>query len=331
MAKVRIAIFGVGAVGTWIGAHLASAGLDVTAFARGERLKVLHTQGWRCEEQGRVLHSPARALDSRQAAGTYDVVVIAVKTQALADCVGEIAALCTGDTVIVPALNGVPWWLTSELPLGAVHQAIREQLPLPQVLGCVLYVSAQLGRDGVARVSSPGRVLLGEPTGPLTRRLHSLASLFQRAELPVQESTNIRGEVWDKLTANLVFNPLSALTRSWTGAIAESALLRPFIKGLVEESRHVAEAMKLQTNATLENILEVGKSLGSVKTSRTSMLQDVENGRRLELDSIVHTPRQIAKCFGIDTPHLNQLHGLMELLDSSLSENRSREAVVPGR
>ncbi len=311
----RIAIFGAGAVGTWIGSHLAAAGVDVTAIARGQRLETLRKHGWHSVAPGQSRRSPACAITAAQANGTYEVVIIAVKGTALSDSLQDILKLCSRETIIVPMLNGVPWWLTDGLPVSRNLTLLQHEIPREQIIGSVLYVAAHLDKEGTSCLTSPGRIVLGDLTGAVTDRVVRLIELFRAAEIAAQASLNIHGDVWDKLTANLLFNPLSALTRSTTDCIASSPLLRPLLSGLAEESHLIARALKLHTKATLDSVLAVTASLGSFKTS---MLQDVESCRRLELDSIVDSPRQIAKHLGIHTPHIDQLYGMLALLSKGL-------------
>jgi 2-dehydropantoate 2-reductase len=298
-----------------VGAHLSAGGVDVTAIARGERLQSLLSRGWQCQEAGRTLRSSAKAISSQEIGQTYDVVVIAIKSNSLADCADEIASLCRPDTIVLPMLNGVPWWMASELSISRQHDRIRGLLPLSRILGSAVYVTARLEADGMVRTSSHGRIVLGEPDGQNTPRLRLVTELLQSAGLPVQESENIRGDIWDKLTGNLIFNPLSAITRSTTDCLVDSAFLRPFVAGLLSESLQIAQALQLQTKVSLDSLLTAIASFGVFKTS---MLQDVENGRRLEIESILDSPRKIAKLFGIETPYIDQLYGLVTLLDSGL-------------
>jgi 2-dehydropantoate 2-reductase len=320
---MKFVIVGAGAIGGWIGAILAAHGHEVTALARGEQLAALQEHGWRCQIGAEVFGGPALAASSLSDVGTQDVVIIALKGTSLSPYASEIARLCHPETIVIPAINGVPWWFLNSLngqahqpPLQSVdpHGDLARELPLSRIIGSVVHATVTTPMAGVSRVGSAKAFILGEPSGVLTDRLRRLSDIFQDAGLPVVQTPEIQTEVWKKITANMIFNPLSALTRAETHPLVEDLLLRPFIDNLAHESEAIAAHLGVPSVDTAEQVIAAAKRLGSFKTS---MLQDLERGRPLEIDSLLTAPREIGMRLGVSTPAMDTLQGLISQLERS--------------
>jgi 2-dehydropantoate 2-reductase len=223
----------------------------------------------------------------------------------------------------VPVLNGIPWWFLNSLrgfqsaaPLDAVDPLglLLRSIPLFRVVGCVVHAAASLEEIGFSRINAKHQFILGEINGERSDRIDLLSQVFADAGLPVAISERIHTEVWKKLLANMVFNPLSALTRSSTDRLVNNGLLLSLITNVSREATTVAQRLGLSIEESLEMRLASTRRLGSFKTS---MLQDFEAGRPLELDALLTAPREIAKRLNIDTPAIDSLLGLTKLLDES--------------
>lgn len=336
-SRPSVCIVGAGAVGSTIGGRLAASGAcTVSAWARGPTLQALHRDGWRWIEpaSGSAPADAARPLERQaplQAAGEphelgpQDLVVIAVKAPALGDIARAIAPLLGPATVVLPAVNGVPWWFAPtidalrERPLDSVDPggAIAAQLPPERVLGCVVHFSARrLGPGRVEHLAGRG-LIVGDPLArrgapdPQRRRAHErAAALLRDAGFEVTESADIQRDLWFKLWGNLTMNPVSALTGATTDRLLDDELVRGFCSQAMLEAAQVGERIGCRIEPSPDDRHAVTRKLGAFKTS---MLQDAEAGRPLELDAIVGAVREIAQRVGVATPSIDALYGLVRL------------------
>ena len=278
---MRIAIVGAGAIGTWLGARIAAAGHEVSVLARGETLVAVARDGLRLDLGQERIAAPVRANDRAEDLGPQDAVLIAVKGNALIDLAGQLAPLIGPDTLIVPAMNGVPWWfmLGSAGPGHAVHKA-------------------------------GNRLILGAPFGPAGPRLQALAETLAECGFTIELSDNIRQAIWYKLWGNMTMNPISAFTGATCDRILDDDLVGGFVLAVMEEARAIGDRIGCAITERGEDRCAVTRQLGAF---RTSMLQDVDAGRPLEIDLLLSAPREIAVALGIATPCLDALTGLTRL------------------
>ncbi|MEI6760965.1 MAG: 2-dehydropantoate 2-reductase [Betaproteobacteria bacterium] len=315
----KVCIYGAGAIGGWIGARLAAQGLTVNAVARGATLAALQQQGL-CLREGATEQSvPVRAVAEPAELDVQDLVVLAVKAPALADVALRIAPLLGPDTVVLTAMNGVPWWffqgfggtlaatrLMAVDPTGAIAAAI----PASQVIGAVVHASCSLDAPGVVRHHFGRGLILGEPSGAASPRVQALAALLTAAGFEASVSAQIQRDVWYKLWGNMTVNPISALTGATTDLILDDPLVRDFVSGVMLEARDIGARIGIPISQQPEDRHAVTRKLGAFKTS---MLQDVEAGRPVELDALVSVVRELGQLTGVATPLTDALLGLARL------------------
>ncbi|HJV80201.1 2-dehydropantoate 2-reductase [Noviherbaspirillum sp.] len=316
---MKIAIYGAGAIGGLIGARLAVAGCEVSAVARGETLAALKAHGMRIQAQGTISSVPLRAHADPSALGVQDVVVIAVKATALQEVAARIAPLLGPDTLVVTAMNGVPWWFFAgdELPYGGTQLqsldpggALLRAIPFRQVIGCVVHLSSSCPQPGLVRLGFGNRLILGEPAGGRSTRVDTLAALLQRAGFETEASADIRTDIWYKLWGNMTMNPVSALTGATCDRILDDPLIHDFCLSAMAEAARIGAKIGCPISQSGADRMEVTRKLGTFKTS---MLQDAEAGKSLEIDALVTVVHEIGKLVGVPTPSVDALLGLVRL------------------
>jgi 2-dehydropantoate 2-reductase len=315
----KVCIYGAGAIGGWIGAGLAAAGCELSVVARGATLAALRAHGLRLSQGDQTQAHAVRAESDPALLGVQDLVVIAVKAPALPDVARHIAPLLGPNTVVLTAMNGVPWWffhgfgerwqgrqLSSIDPEGRIAQAI----PAAQVIGCVVHASCTLDGPGHVRRHAGNKLIIGEPAGGGSARLTALAELLARAGFEAPVSPQIQKDVWYKLWGNMTVNPISALTGATTDRIMDDDLVRGFISAVMLEAKEIGARIGIPIADSPEDRHSVTRKLGAFKTS---MLQDVEAGRPVELDALVSAVRELGQWTGVATPSTDALLGLARL------------------
>ena len=312
----KVGIIGVGAIGGWVAAKLALAGNDLSVLARGETREAIESGGLTLSEQGQSRTTQVSVSDDAAKLGAQDVLVIAVKAHGLAEAAEAALGMIGPNTRIVPMLNGVPWWFLPGEPLVSVDPGgrIADALPLGQLIGCVVHAACRrVGSNHIA-VQHADKLILGEPEGGISQRVGDLAGLFESAGIRVEPRDNVRRAIWYKLWGNMTINPISALSRATADHILASEALKPFILAAMAEAAAVGAAIGCPITESGEDRMAVTARLGAFKTS---MLQDVEAGRRLEIEALLGAPREIGGRVGIPTPHIDTLYALTKLLDES--------------
>ena len=317
MAKPRITVVGAGAIGGWIAAKLAIAGEQVSVLARGDTLGLVRAEGLRLDEQGEEFVAPVEVADDCAALGEQDVVIIAVKAPALPALASELKPLIGAQTTIVPMLNGVPWWFVDGEPLASVDPdgSIAAAIPFEQIVGCVVHASSSRTAPNRIRVNHADKLIIGEPGGEASERAALLFALLDGAGLKPDLTGNVRRAIWYKLWGNATINPLSALTRATCDVILADAECRAWMLEGMAELAAVGAAIGCPISESGEDRMQVTARLGAFKTS---MLQDVEAGRPIELEALLGAPREIAQRHGIDTPALDRLYGVTKLMAERL-------------
>jgi 2-dehydropantoate 2-reductase len=327
---LKIAIIGVGAIGGYLGTRLAHAGNEVTFIARGANLDALRIRGIRLiMGDGSELAVPhAAATDDYGAAGPQDVVVLAMKAHQVEAVAPLVPKLFGPDTLVVPMQNGIPYWYfhrhPGELAGTQVKSVdpngiIERHIPCGRVIGCVVYPAAELISPGVIKHVEGNRFPVGEPDGSSSDRVNRLAQCFVEGGLQAPVLDDIRGEVWLKLWGNLTFNPISALSRATLAGICQYPLSRTLARAMMTEAQSVANKLGVTFRVPLEKRIAGAERVGHHKTS---MLQDVEAGRTLEIDALLGSVVELARLTDTPTPHLDTVHALTKLLGKSLEDSK---------
>ena len=314
--RLTIGIVGAGAIGGWIAARLALAGEAVGIIARGPTLSALQRGGITLTQGATTAQVAVHASEDAAELGVRDVVVLAVKAPALTDAAEAARPMIGPDTLIVPMLNGVPWWFTAER-LQSVDPGGRIAAALPgnQVAGCVVHAACSRPAPGEVVVAHADKLILGQPAGGFSERIEGLAALFERAGVEVEASDNVRRAIWYKLWGNATINPLSALTRSTADTLLADPILRAWMLEAMAELAAVGAAIGCAIAESGEDRMAVTARLGAFKTS---MLQDVEAGRGIELEALLGAPREIAARAGVPTPQLDRIYAATRLMGEEL-------------
>ncbi|MGE8364620.1 2-dehydropantoate 2-reductase [Cupriavidus sp.] len=316
-----LCIVGAGAVGGFIGARLARSGQGLNVLARGQTLSTLRAQGLTLVEGERSETFQVHAEGDPAALGTQDVVILAVKAPALPQLAQAIGPLIGPDTVVVTAMNGVPWWFFERpgphagLSLHTVDPegAIARAIPATQVIGCVVHLTASTPAPATVRHGFGERLILGAAggdSGMAAGKVETVASLLARGGLEIERSAAIQQDIWFKLWGNMTMNPVSVLTGATCDRILDDPLVNRFCLAVMEEAGGIGAAIGCPIAQSGEERSQVTRRLGAFKTS---MLQDAEAGRPLEIDALVASVREIGEHVGIATPNIDALLGLVRL------------------
>jgi 2-dehydropantoate 2-reductase len=317
---VRIAILGAGATGGFLGARLAKAGAEVVLIARGPHLRAMRESGLRLIEQDEETAVPVEATDDLAAIRGSEFVFVTLKAHSVPAMAAGLAANLGHDAAVVSAQNGIPWWyfqrhggelegihLETVDPGGMIGRTIDPR----RVIGCIAYPATSVVGPGVVRHVEGERFSLGELDGSHTERISALSRLLTGAGLKAPVQSKIRHELWVKLMGNAVFNPLSALTRAGLGDMAESPVLAPVVRAAMEEADAVAARIGIAIPVSIERRIRGAARVGAHKTS---MLQDLESGRPLEIDAITGSVVELAGRLGVPVPHLETIYASVKVL-----------------
>jgi 2-dehydropantoate 2-reductase len=328
---LKIAIIGVGAIGGYVGIRLALAGEDVTFIARGANLEALRTRGIRLvtADGSEQVVPKVKATDDYAAAGPQDIVILALKAHQVEAVARDVPKLFGPDTVVVPMQNGIPYWYfhrhAGELAGTRVQSVdpsglIGEHIPCERVIGCVVYPAAELVSPAVIRHVEGNRFPVGEPDGTVSERVTRVAECFIRGGLQAPVLSDIRSEIWLKLWGNLTFNPISALSRATLADICQYPPSRAIAAAMMTEAQTVANKLGITFRVSLEKRIAGAEKVGHHKTS---MLQDVEAARTLEIDALLGSVVELARLTDTPTPHIDTVYALTKLLAKTLDQSRS--------
>ena len=313
---MKVCLVGAGAIGTFLGVHLAKSGCEVSALARGRTLAAVRAAGLRLQQDGALLTAPVRAAEEAAALGRQDLVVVAVKGPSLPAAAALVPPLLGPDTVVLPAMNGVPWWFFHGL--GGAHEgaAVRAvdpdgrmaaAIPLPHVIGCVVHATCSMVEPGLGRHGFGRGLIIGEPDGAVSSRVAALAGRLDAAGFEITVSKRIQADVWYKLWGNMTMNPMSALTGATCDRLLDDPLLDRFTLAIMAEAAAIGEKIGCPIRQSGEERNAVTRKLGAFKTS---MLQDVEAGKPLEIDALLTAVSEIGGRVGVATPSTDALLGL---------------------
>src|ERR1051326_3888296 len=308
---MRFLIAGAGAIGGYIGALMARAGLDVTLYARGPHLRAMQERGQRILSADGDFEVRPQLIEALQRAGPFDVIFLGVKAHGLTKLAPELKPLIGENTTVVSTQNGVPWWychLESVDPGGVIGAAIDPS----RVVGSLVYLGTEIVEPGVIRHTEGNRISLGEPDGSRSDRCRAIAEALIKAGLRAPVTTRIRNEIWVKLLGNVAFNPISALTRATLVQMACHTDVCAVIRNIMSEVECVANKLGVELPISIDERIAGAAKVGEHKTS---MLQDLEAGRPMELEPVVGAVVELGERLGIDMPHTRTVYACAKLLE----------------
>ena len=314
---MRICIYGAGAIGGYLGAQLSLAGEDVSLIARGPHLEAMRRDGLRLRigDEERVAH-PLCTSDPSEA-GTQDYVVVTLKAHSVPGIVDAMQPLLGEDTAVVSAVNGVPWWYFYKLEGPWENRRVEsvdpggtqwERIGPERAIGCVVYPACDVPEPGVIQHISGNRFTLGEPGGDKTERVTRLSKALINAgfKAPVRR---IRDEIWVKLWGNLCFNPISALTRATLDVVATEPGTRAVARAMMLEAQAIGEKLGVRFGVDVDKRIDGAAAVGA---HRTSMLQDLEKGRPMEIDALVTAVQEMGRMVELPTPTIDVVLALVQ-------------------
>jgi len=317
---MKFLIAGAGAIGAYIGARMARAGMDVTLFARGPHLWAMQQHGVRVKSAEGDLEARPRIVGALADAGPADVVFLAVKAHSLPQLAPQLHSVLGPDTTVVSTQNGVPWWFFQGFrgsaegirlervdPGGVVSAAIEPR----RVVGSIVYFSTEIIEPGVVLHTEGNRISLGEPDGTRSTRSRSIAEALITSGLRCPVTTHIRHEIWVKILGNVAFNPISALTRATLAQMVRHPEVAALVRNIMIEAQAVAVRLGLELPITIEQRMAGAEKVGEHKTS---MLQDLEAGRPLELEAVVGAVVELGERLGLPMPHTRSVYACTKLL-----------------
>ena len=320
MTFTKICIYGAGAIGGWIGARVAQqTNVQLSVVARGDTLRALQQHGLRLHSGEQVLQTNVQTSANPSDLGVQDLVVIAVKAPALQEVAKHITPLIGPHTVVLTAMNGVPWWFLqgfggayANTPLKSVdaNGVIAQSIPSEHIMGCVVHASCSLKGPAQVQHHFGNGLIIGEPSGKTSARAQALLELLQHAGFDATLSQQIQKDTWYKLWGNMTVNPVSAITGATTDKILNDDLVRQFISNVMLEAKAIGEHIGIPIDQQPEDRHAVTRKLGAFKTS---MLQDIEAKRAVELDALVSAVRELGQITGVATPFTDALLGLSRL------------------
>lgn len=333
---MKFAVFGAGSIGGLLGARLALAGEDVTFIARGANLEAIRKNGFKLiEEDGKeVVASRVKAAAVNEA-GPHDVVLLAMKAHQVTPIAKDVRALFGPDTVVVTLQNGIPWWYFYKLggeyegrPVKSVDPegSIAANIENERIIGSVVYPASELIAPGVVKVIEGNRFSLGEPDNSKSERATRISEALTRAGFKAPVSSDLRSEIWLKLWGNLTFNPVSALTHATLVDICQFPLTRALAAAMMSEAQTIAERLGVRFRISIEKRIAGAEGVGKHKTS---MLQDVEAGRALELEALLGSVKEMGQLTGTPTPHIDAVYACAALLGKTLADEKGRLRLEP--
>ncbi|MBE0412466.1 2-dehydropantoate 2-reductase [Yoonia sp.] len=317
---MKICIFGAGAIGGYMGVKLAQAGADVSLVARGPHLAAMQDKGLTLiEESGEPVTVPVTASDNPADLGPQDYVIVTLKAHSVPPVVDKMQPLIGDHTTIVSGVNGVPWWYFHKI--GTDLEGTRLESVDPgnaqwdgfgpdRVLGCVVYPAAEVIEPGVIKHIEGNRFSLGEPDGSKSERAVALSRALSAAGLKAPVRPRLRDEIWVKLWGNLSFNPISALTHATLDVLCTDPGTRAVARGMMIEAQEIAEKLGVKFPIDVDRRIDGGAAVGA---HRTSMLQDLDAGRPMEIDALVGSVQELGRVTGTPTPTIDTVLALIKL------------------
>jgi 2-dehydropantoate 2-reductase len=325
----KITIVGCGAIGALLAARLSRAGVHISVIDQGAQLEAIQRNGITVHEEGASYTETVFATGSPSDLGEQDLVFVCLKGQTLSLVAKTLRPLIGPQTKIVSVMNGIPWWFLHDFGgklagqvLSAVDPAgtVSHALPCSQSLGCVVQLSSAVSDPGVIRKGAGNRLVIGSATRGATEKSEEVATMLQRAGFDASPTDDIRRAIWLKLWGNMTMNPISALTRSKSDVILDDPLTEAVAVSIMEEARQVGREYGIAIDTSTAERNAMTRNLGSFKTS---MLQDVEGHRSLEVDALLAAPYELAQMAGVPTPWLASIFAMIRQLDRNLAAARA--------
>ena len=333
---MKIAVVGAGSIGGYLGALLAAAGDEVTFIARGANLDAISKNGMKviAEDGRKVIAKNVQVFSKMSEAGAQDTVLLTVKAHQVSAVAGDLHHLCNADTSIVTMQNGIPWWyfqkhggqydgtpVVAADPDGSIARAVDPA----RIIGTVVYPASVLEAPGVVRVVEGKRFALGELDGTTTPRIEAIAARLVAAGFKAPISENLRAEIWLKLIGNLAFNPISALTHATLESLTRYPLTRDLSFQMMTEAESIATKLGITMRVGIEKRIAGAEKVGAHKTS---MLQDVEAGRPLEIEALVGAVIELGKLTGTPTPHIDSVYACTRLLAHTIADAKGTLRII---
>jgi 2-dehydropantoate 2-reductase len=327
---MRICVVGAGAIGGLLAARLAKAGHTLTVIARGAHLKAIRDVGLRIVDDGGDLVVNCAATERLCNAGVQDLVILAVKAHQVAAIAAEIKTTYHDTTMVLTAQNGIPWWYFMKQP--GPYQGLRlesvdpggivaDHIDVDRVIGSVVYPAAEVVSPGVIHHLEGNRFSIGELDNSDTERIREISEVLREAGFKAPVLSDIRSEIWTKLWGNLSLNPISALTHATLVDICQFPASRQLLSEMMSEAQQVAEALGIRFKVSLEKRIAGAEAVGKHKTS---MLQDLEAGRPMEIDALVGSIVELGRITQVATPHISSIFATVSLLAKTVAEQQGR-------
>jgi 2-dehydropantoate 2-reductase len=316
---MKFVVLGAGAIGAYVGAALDRGGADVTLIARGAHLAAMSKNGVKVLSPRGDFTAHPKTTDNLGAVVGADVVFVGLKAYSLPEIAPKLGPLLAPGAAAIWAQNGIPWWYQPDLESVDPGGVIAKSIPSEHNVGCVVYCSTEIIEPGVIKHIEGTRFTIGEPDGTTTTRCEAISAAFKAGGLRAPVETRLADQIWLKLTGNVAFNPVTALTRATLGQLGTEPAMVDLLRAIFGECAKIADRFGVKFPVSLDRRLEAGLAVGDHKTS---MLQDLEAGKRLEVGCMTGAVAELAARHGIDVPHIRAIHACVSLLDTL---NRSQE------
>ncbi len=326
---MKVCIVGAGAIGGYMAVRIANAGHDVSVIARGPHLAAIKSRGMKLiEENDEFVAENLTATEFVGELGPMDVVLLALKAHQIAPIVNDMSVLLGPNTVIVTLQNGIPWWYFQNFDGEYANRVVEtvdpggllfKSIDPDRLIGCIAYPATTISKPGVIQHIEGNRFPVGELSGMKTERVQMVSDLFAESGFKSRIIDDIRSEIWLKLWGNLTFNPISALTHSTLVDICQFPLTRQLAVAMMTEAQTVGERLGAHFRIPMEKRIAGAESVGKHKTS---MLQDVEAGKPIEIESMLGAVIELAEVTGVQTPTLRAIYACVSLLDKTLSQEK---------
>lgn len=326
---MRFALVGAGAIGAYLGAKLSVAGYEVFLIARGSHLQAMQSRGVSVRSPEGDIKARPTATDDYSLVGEVDFVFLTVKAHSLPEIAPKLGPLLGPETAVVSTQNGIPWWYFQghggpwdgrRIERLDPNEVVSSAIPAERVIGCIVYPSASIAEPGVIEHVEGNRFAIGEPDGSTSDRCRRLADALKKSGLRCPIRSRIRGDMWVKLLGNVAFNPISALTRATLVEIATHPEARALAHSVMEEADAVARALGVRVPISVERRIAGAVAVGEHKTS---MLQDLETGRPMELEAVVGAVIELGEMLDVPVPNTRAVYAATRLLDEIATRNRT--------
>ena len=326
---MKVCIVGAGAIGGYMAVRIANAGHNVSVIARGPHLAAIKDRGMKLiEENDEFVAENLTATEFVGELGPMDVVLLALKAHQIVPIVNDMSVLLGPNTVIVTLQNGIPWWYFQNFSGDYANRVVEtvdpggflfNSIDPDRLIGCIAYPATTISKPGVIQHIEGNRFPVGELSGMKTERVQMVSDLFAESGFKSRIIDDIRSEIWLKLWGNLTFNPISALTHSTLVDICQFPLTRQLAAKMMTEAQTVGERLGAHFRIPMEKRIAGAESVGKHKTS---MLQDVEAGKPIEIESMLGAVIELAEVTGVQTPTLRAIYACVSLLDKTLSQEK---------